>query len=286
MSDPDATLRARLTDDVRIVLVQPQHPANVGSAARAMANMGLRDLWVVDPAPSYDPETVRWLAPGSSIVHERIRVVATLAEALEGIHLVFATSARHRRHQQVVLEPREAAAHLLDGPPGRSVAILFGREDFGLPAEASQSAAALVRIPTDAHASLNLGQAVLLVAHHLFEEARARGLEAEGRVVDGRGGTTTTSALAAPAEGLRLATVDELEPVIGELSELLQRVGYTRNTTAERLLVTLREGLQRAGVSERQARAIRGMVRRTMWALDHPELDPTRTTGQADDEVG
>ncbi len=247
-----------------------------------MANMGLHQLVVVDAAPSWDPETVRWLAPGSSAITDRLRVVATLEEALEDVHVVYATSARHRRHQQVVLEPREAADAVLDGPVGQRVAILFGREDFGLPAEVSQAAAALIRIPTDVHASLNLGQAVLLVAHHLFEQARARGLDAEGRPVSGRGGPRTTADLAQPAPGVRLATVAEMSPFVDDTVTLLRRVGYAKDKTEERLRVTLHEGLQRAGLTDRQLRALRGVVRRVDWALHHPEVDPSLTRREQD----
>lgn len=275
----------RLQQDIAVVLVQPQHPGNVGAAARAMANMGLRRLVVVDPAPSFDPETVRWLAPGSDLILAQLRVVPTLEQALEDTHLVLATSARHRRHQQLVFEPSQAATYLLDAPAGQRAAILFGREDFGLPAEVSQAAAGLIRIPTEAHASLNLGQAVLLIAHHLFEEARRRGVAAPGRTVSGRGGPVGTADLACPPESLELATVADLTPFIEDTVTLLRRVGYARDKTEERLRVTLWEGFQRAQLTDRQLRALRGVTRRVTWALDHPERDPSLSRSARADEA-
>ena len=85
-----------LGDHVRFVLVEPQHPGNVGAAARAMRNMGLDQLVIVAP-PAWDPETARWMAPGCDDLLDRIRVVATLDEALEGVHLAIASTARHRK---------------------------------------------------------------------------------------------------------------------------------------------------------------------------------------------
>lgn len=271
-------LAARLRDEVRIVLVQPQHPGNVGSAARACANMGLGSLVVVDPAPSFDPETVRWYAPSADEVLGRIHLVATLDEALRGTHRVIATTARHRRDGQRVLEPSDAAAMALDAPPGARTAILFGREDHGLPAEATRAAAHLLRIPTAAHASLNLGAAVLLVAHALFEAARARGLEADGRTVAGRRATRTVSDLDQRAPPP--APVDLLDPVLHELVEVLHRVGYTRKHDPAQVAVTLREVMQQAGLDTRQARGLRGMIKRIAFALDHPEIDWQATRSQ------
>lgn len=269
MSDPSA----RLADDVVFVLVGPQHPGNVGAAARAMANMGLTRLVVVDPAPSFDPERMRWMAPGADRVLDRLRIVATLDEALQGVHRAVATTARHRRDGQRVHEPDALAAQILDEVPGHVTAVLFGREDTGLTREEAARCESLLRIPTGAHASLNLGQAVLLVAHRCFEAARAQGLRATGRKVGGAHGSTDTRSLQQSGGTHGLADVTTVEPAVVELCTLLNRVGFGRATSPEKVAVTLREALQRARLSRRQVHAIRGMVNRVEYALDHPDID-------------
>jgi TrmH family RNA methyltransferase len=279
--DPSPALAHRLAEEIVVVLVQPQHPGNVGAAARAMKNFGLYSLTVVDPPPSFDLERARWMAPGAGEVLDRARIVASLDDALEGVHRAVATTARHRKHGQAVHEPRPLARQALTAPEGRRLAILFGREDTGLTNAQTERCESLLRIPTDVHASLNLGAAVLLVSHAFFEEARELGLHARGRIVEGRTGLRTTADLAPAGRREHLADLSELEPVVLEAVALLQRVAYTRGTSPERVAVTLREALQRAGLTHRHARAVRGMIRKIEFALDHPERDWRHSPRQA-----
>ncbi|MGC6492300.1 MAG: RNA methyltransferase [Myxococcota bacterium] len=275
----DAAQRA--ADHLCIVLVEPQHPGNVGAAARAMKNMGLRHLVIVAPSPSFDMERARWMAPGAGDVLDQMRITSTLAEALEGIHRVYATTARHRRHGQPVLEPPDVAQRVLDDAEDsiRS-AVLFGREDCGLSADDALRAVALVRIPTARHASLNLAQAVLLCAHHVFEEARRRGAVAEGRVLGGGRTPKSTHRAEKKARSALPVDVNAIEPALVELVAVLNRVGFGRGTSPEKVGATLREGFQRAGLSPRQLGAIRGMVARVNFALDNPQVDWTMSRRQ------
>lgn len=281
MSEP-ASLRARLADDVVFVLIEPQHPGNVGAAARAMLNMGLRRLVVVDPAPSFDPERARWMAPGADELLDQARIVATLDEALVGVHRVVASTARHRRHDQRVHEPRTLADQVWDDEPGRVTAVLFGREDFGLSNEHVMRCESIVRIATDHHASLNLAQAVLLVAHHLFEGGCRRGLLAEGRLVDGANQPRSTRSLQRRGGTDALADATHIEPALREVVGVLTRIGYTRATSPERVAVTLRQALQRARLTQAQVHALRGMARRFDLVLDRPDIDWQATRSEQD----
>ncbi len=255
-----------------MVLVEPRHSGNVGAAARAMRNFGLDRLVLVAP-PAYDPETARWMAPGCADLVARARVVATLDEALDGVHRAIATTGHHRRGGLVVLEPAAAAASVLDEDDGRVTAILFGREDTGLNNDEVGRCDSLLRIPTTDHASLNLAQAVLLVAHALFEESRRRGLRATGEILGGSKGTRTARDLTPSSRRDRLADLRNIEPAADDLVGLLKRVGYLRGTPAEKVRATARTALQRARLSLRHVEALRGMVGRVQWALDHPEID-------------
>ena len=260
------------------MLVEPLHPGNVGSTARAMRNFGLERLTLVAP-PAYDPERARWMAPGCHDLVANARIVATLEEALEGVHRVVGTTARHRREGVPVLEPAAAAAQILEegsGEPGVT-AILFGREDHGLSSEAIRYCESLIRIPTTEHASLNLAQAVLLISHALFEEGRSQGARAVGRTLAGSHRPKTTADASRGDARDRRADIPVLDPAAEAVVALLRRVGYLRGTPAEKVLHTARQALQRAHLPIRHVEALRGMVARIEWALDHPGVDWEKT---------
>ncbi len=258
-------------DRVVVVLVQPLQPGNVGAAARALKNFGLRRLVLVDP-PGYDPERARWMAPGCDDVLDDVRIVGSLDQALEGVHEVVGTTARHRKIGPPVIEPSEVCRRLFvdDPDPEHVTAILFGREDFGLPNEAVLRCRSLVRIATPEHASLNLGQAVMLVAYELFQEARRHGVSARGRTLGGSKGVRTTSAVGAPDARDRLAPLEVVEPAVTALVEVLDRVGYLKGTPADKVRVTARGALQSAHLTVRHVEALRGMLAKVQWALAHP----------------
>lgn len=261
-----------MLERVRIVLVQPQHPGNVGAAARAMANMGLSDLVVVDP-PALDMEAARWMAPGCDSLLASLRIVATLDEALADCHVCIASTARHRRRGQPVLDPPAVATRVRE-QEDRRFALLFGREDFGLSTEDTLRAEALLRIPTPEHASLNLAQAVLLVSHALFEEARRHGeVVATGRTLGGSRGRRTTASKSRPHKRDRPAELSRIQPAIDEIVELLDEVGYFRGTPVDKVRLSAGHALQAGGFSIRHVEALRGMVNRVRWALEHPEHD-------------
>lgn len=148
---------------VRIVLVGPRNPLNIGAAARAMANFGLDDLLLVSPY-SQAWRNARSARAGSSVL-ENARAVASLSEAIAGCSLVVGTTAGTARDPELPLEDwRHVASEL----PQDSTAILFGSEKTGLGVEALSYCHRLARIPTSAGApSMNLGQAVAVCAYEL-----------------------------------------------------------------------------------------------------------------------
>jgi TrmH family RNA methyltransferase len=260
-----------------IVLVEPQHSGNIGATVRAMANMGLHRLVVVAP-PSFDPERIRWMAPNCDDVVRQIRIVQTVEQALEGCHRAVATTARHRRGGQPVWTPADfAREHWNDPHPDRVTALLFGREDSGLSKEDVDRCQAVLRIPTPEHASLNLGQAVLLVANQWFSTGVERGVTPLGRPLGGRRGQKPTHDLDDASRHEPLATVSELSDVVADLTHLLERVGYTRGTPREKVQQTSLTLLQGASLTRRQTTALRGMVNKTQSALDRAAVEPDAT---------
>ena len=266
MSGPGATLRERLV----VVLVRPQHPGNVGATARAMKNMGLRDLVLVDP-PAFDMERARWMATSASDLLARARFVACVEAAVAGCGWAVGCTARTRRWEWPVVEPDALARQAFDAP-GRT-AVLFGQEDFGLDNEALAHCQALLRIPTDGMASLNLSQAVLLVCAAFFQEARGRGWTGSEPPRQGRrsGGPTADHNAPAgprtpPAEAA-LATLDDQASVVQSALDLLEMTPYMNGKSRDKVQVFVAGLLQRAHPSRRDLNILRGMISKTRWKL-------------------
>ena len=155
-----------LLRNIRVVLHEPQDPVNIGGTVRVMKNMGLDDLVLVRPF-RYDPEKIERIAHNTRDLAGRVRHADELHEAIGDCVAVYAFAGKHRAARWPVITPRQMAdvalEHAADGP----VAMLFGREDHGLPNEALDQSTAVVCIPTTEHMSLNLAQAILVGAYEL-----------------------------------------------------------------------------------------------------------------------
>src|SRR5579864_6113098 len=117
--------------DIRIVLVAPSHPGNIGAVARAMKNMALSQLVLVNPRQFPHAEAAARASGGDDVLAQA-RVVASLAEALSGCGLVAATTARERDQYFRVAELRAAAARLVTQAQRSPAAVVFGAERTGL----------------------------------------------------------------------------------------------------------------------------------------------------------
>ena len=113
--------------NIRVVLVRPTHPGNVGAAARALKNMGLRRLVLVAPS-GYPHAEARARAAGADDVLDAVRVFATLEQAIAGCRLVVGTSARVRSIAWPSLDPRAAAVQVIEESAQGEVALVFGAE--------------------------------------------------------------------------------------------------------------------------------------------------------------
>ncbi|MEX2470499.1 MAG: RNA methyltransferase, partial [Pseudohongiellaceae bacterium] len=161
-------------DRIRIVLVNTSHPGNIGASARAMKNMGLRDLVLV--APEEFPSGVAVGRAASAVdILEQATVVATLEEAVADCALVIGTSARSRSLPWPMLTPAACAEKALREHRRHRVALVFGREVSGLNNEELQRCHFHVQIPTDAdYSSLNLAAAVLVLCYEVRKAALAQ----------------------------------------------------------------------------------------------------------------
>ncbi len=254
----------------RVVLVSTKESANVGAAARAMLNFGLTDLWLVAPRCRLDHRAYA-LASHAAEVLDAAMVVDTLNDAVADRTLVLGTSARARAADNfLVLTPRAAAAELHDG-----AAVLFGPEDHGLSNEHLTMCQGQVVIPTQDFSSLNLGQAVLVIAYELglrrAEEAEAvpGGPRQVGRV-------PVTTGLAGLPENHEPAQREQLEGFYAQLARTLLHIGYTDENRLPGILRIYRGLIDRARPSAHDLAALRGMLRQTLWAADQ---DPRNVPG-------
>lgn len=167
-------------NDIRIVLVETSHPGNIGATARAMKNMGLRHLTLVDPH-EFPSDVATWRAVSAADILEQAVVVPTLEEAIADCGLVVAASARSRSMPWPMLNPRECGERVVREAANNQVALVFGREDKGLRNDELQRCQYHVQIPADTeYSSLNLAAAVMV----LIYEVRMAALAEEALMAD------------------------------------------------------------------------------------------------------
>ena len=156
-----------MLDQIRIVLIRTSHPGNIGSVARAMKTMGLKQLYLVSPE-QFPHDKAREMASGASDILNQAKVVSSLTEAIGHCSLVVGSSARERTIPWPLLTPREMANEIKLESPDTKVAILFGREQSGLSNEELECCHLHVQIPADpAYSSLNIAAAVQVIAYEL-----------------------------------------------------------------------------------------------------------------------
>jgi len=149
------------------ILVEPQMGENIGAAARAMWNFGLKQMRIVSPRDGWPNPAAVAMASGAGGVLDEARVFASTAEAVDDLHVVYATTARPREMAKAVLTPERAMAEARElVAEGKRVGILYGRERTGLENDDVVRANAIVTVPVNpAFASLNLAQCVLLMSY-------------------------------------------------------------------------------------------------------------------------
>lgn len=228
-----------------VVLNETQDIVNIAGAMRAMMNMGLYRLRLVKPA-LFDAYRIAGIAHGSEPYLERVEFFDTLDDALADVLHSVGTTARWRTSQFVWQHPREAAPELLALPATdeRPIALVFGREDTGLTTEQIDRLDRLVTVPTNPkHPSLNLAQAVLLLAYELR-------MAAEGSET-----ALPTSRRTAPP-----ATTAELNAMFGDIETSLGLIDFFKKRQPEMIMRTVRVAARSAQINQRQAKLFRAMA--------------------------
>ena len=225
-------------ESVVVALCEPRALVNIAGAVRAMMNMGLRRLRLVNPG-EYDAWRIEGIAHGGEVVLDRVEFHPTLEAAVADAGLVAGTTARRRTAKQVWDHPREAAPLLLaSATPEAPLVVVFGREDNGLTNEELDLCDRVLTVPTDPERwSLNLAQAVLLVCYELWLASGAA--EAE-RPRERRATPPATSA--------------ELKEMFAGLEAALESIDFFKAHNPPAIMRTLRAVLRRADLDQREAR--------------------------------
>lgn len=226
---------------VRIILVGTTHPGNIGAVARAMKNMGLSDLVLVDPL-HFPHEDASARASGAEDVLDAARVVANLDEALADCIFVAGASARSRSIGWPSLAPRECAAKMIADSASGTVAAVFGPEKSGLKNADLDRCHALLTIPTDpGFSSLNIAMAVQVLAYEL-------------RLARGDGEGVQPEAEAPPATG------EELENFYKHLEEVMIGSGFLDPDNPRHLMRRLRRLFIKAAPDKNEINILRGLL--------------------------
>jgi TrmH family RNA methyltransferase len=157
-----------VTTLVRIVLIDPSHPGNIGSVARAMKNMALSDLVLVRPR-SFPHAEANALAAGADDILAAAKIVGSVADAIGDCAFIAGTTSRPRSYYWEFTTPRDVAGRIVAMPEENRAALLFGSERYGLATEDLNHCNVLVRIPANPeYCSLNLAMSVQLIAYEIF----------------------------------------------------------------------------------------------------------------------
>lgn len=236
--------REELRDRVAIVLVEPQSPGNVGMVCRAMKNMGLMQLRLVNPCPLDHPEAHKFAVSARDLL-DRATVYENLADALADCEVTVGTTRRHGKYRQEIFSPQEMATTVLGQVLHNRAALVFGREDSGLTTDELTLCRWHATIPTSSeYGSLNLAQSVLIFCYELFKAGAAETAAVERK----------------------LAATETSEELYRQMESALLKIGFLNPQNPAHLMRSLRRIFSRAGLDDREVAILRGMMSQIDWA--------------------
>lgn len=231
-------------DRIAVVLVEPQNPGNIGMVCRAMKNMGLEELRLVNPCQYLHPEAHKFAVSAKELLG-KARVFSSLREALADTHHSVATTRRLGKYRREIFTPPEIAQKVLPDLGAHRIALVFGREDNGLTTDEVSLCRWHATIPTaEEYGSLNLSQAVLIFCYEFFK--------AGGAVL--------------PATEREVASAADFEDLLEHMEKSLLRIGYLNPQNPAHIMRSFRRILARAELDSREVALIRGMMSQMDWA--------------------
>jgi TrmH family RNA methyltransferase len=231
-----------ILDRVTVVLFEPQDPVNIAATIRAMKNMGVSELRLVRPV-AYDPYRIEGIAHDTEDVVARIRHFDDLDAALADFIHISAFTRRRRAAKRGAADARLTAAVTLDRAQSGPVAVLFGREDAGLPNAALDRAHVVSTIPTTDYASLNLAQAVLIALYELHLAA-----------------ADATRTIDPPKHDAPPATAEQFEQLFADTERGLIAIDFLKTRYPEHVLRSLRSLAHRAAPDAREIALLRAVA--------------------------
>ncbi len=229
--------------NVSIILARPKYPGNIGSAARAMFNMGLSHLVLAQPQCAINDESYR-MAKGGKAILDSARTCRSVRSAMMGIRFLVGTTGKSGGYRAPAGSLRSLIPLLLDHAAQQKVGILFGPEDTGLIDDDLRFCQVLIRIPTQHKApSINLAQAVMLVCYELYL------------------GSLGSNRSPVP----KLASLGQIEAMYAQLEKSLLEIGFLQPQNARHMMFALRRMLGRAGLEASDVSILRGIARQIAW---------------------
>ena len=239
--------------NIFFVLVEPREPGNIGASARAIKNMGFRNLCLVKPPPEMSEEG-RWFARNAHDVLDSAKIYSTVEEAIRDKAVVVGTTRREGRRRGAILPVEQGTSRIHDVAANNKVAILFGRESLGLKNDEVDQCGFLLKIRSSSiQPSLNLSHAVLIVAYELSKHSQDM-RRTSWRVNKKKFDNSTL------IEDLK--TYEEITPLYERISRVLEILEYIprgdRNLM-KNIIVNIRHFIGRAGMTEKELNMIQGL---------------------------
>ncbi len=241
-------------ENICIILVGTKHPGNIGSAARAMFNMGLDQLILASPQCVINDESYRLAKAGKGVL-DSAQICKDLKSALRNIRLLVGTTGKSGGYRAPAYSLRSRVPRILDQAAQQKIGILFGPEDTGLVDDDLRLCQMLIRIPTRYKAnSINLSQAVMIVCYELWMGSLGR----------------------EPERTPKLASLEQIEAMYVQLEEALLKIGFLQDQNARHMMLRLRQLFGRAGLKVSDVGILRGIARQLGWFAGkqrHRDLD-------------
>jgi len=240
---PDSTF-----DNIKIILNKTIHSGNIGSTARAMKNMGLSALCLVEPQCEVDDDAYRMATHGKDIL-SNIKIFDSIPEAAAGSVYLFGTTARNRKWRDTI-SPDNMIARIKDLAAVPKVSILFGPEDFGLTNNELELCNEVIVIPTaDDASSINISQAVLIICYEIFNSFQ------------------NISVDEIKQQNIDLASIEKVEEMYAHMQKALTDIDYLDPQNPEHFMGNFRRMLNRAGLTAEDVQIIRGIFRKLNWYI-------------------
>jgi tRNA/rRNA methyltransferase len=238
-------MKKTIFENIDIILTGTLKSGNIGSVARAMSNMGLSCLKLVNPQCAVDDQAF-WMATHGADILRNAKTFPTIRDAIADCSYVFGTTARSRRWRDF-LYPGEMSEKVAVLARQNRISIVFGPEDMGLSNDDLELCNQVVSIPTaDEAASLNVSHAVMVICYEIF------------RAVEKKNETHET---------MELAEGEKVEEMYDHMRKALLEIGYLNPQNPDHVMGKFRRIMTRAGLTSQDVNLIRGVFRQLLWYI-------------------